>query len=61
MKAGAISFETRTTDEVMGPRKDRNITPFRLTKSWCHPYASTLNPSDLRYVEDNGYWGINLG
>ena len=32
-KAGAISFETRTIDEIMGPRKNRNLTSFRLTKS----------------------------
>ena len=60
-KVGAISLETRTTGEITGPRKDRNHTPFGVAKSRRHLYASTLNFTDLRYVEGSGYWGINLG
>ena len=26
-----------------------------------HLYPSTLNFSGIRYVEGDGYWGINLG
>lgn len=48
-KAGASSFET------LGPRKDRNQTPFRFTKSWCHLYASNLNYTAIRYVEGSRY------
>ena len=32
-KAEVISFEIRTTNEIMEPRKDRNSAPFRFTKS----------------------------
>jgi len=60
-KAGAISFETRIADEIIVvPRKDRNRTPFRLTKSLCGLYASALNFTNLHYVEGSRYRGINL-
>ena len=35
----------------MGPSKDRGPTPFRLTRSWCGLYGSTLNFTELCYVE----------
>ena len=54
-KAGAISFETRTTNEIMGVRKGRNSTPFKLTKFWCHLYASSLDFADLPYVGGSRY------
>jgi len=54
-KAGAISFETRSTSEITVPRKNRNPTPFKFTKSQRHLYASTINLADIRYAEGDGY------
>jgi len=53
--ARVISFGTRTTDEIMGPSKDRDPTPFRLTRSWCRLYGSTLNFTEPCCVEDSRY------
>ena len=54
-KARAISFETRTTDRIMGSRKDRNPTPLGFTKSWRQLYGSTLNFTDQHNVESSRY------
>jgi len=54
-KPGAISFDTRSTSEITVPRKDHNPTPFKLTKSQCRLYASTLDFTDLHYAEGGGY------
>ena len=40
---GAISFETRTTNEIIGSKKDWDSDPFRLTQFSYHLYASNLN------------------
>ena len=59
-KAGAISFETLTTNKITEPKKDRNSIPFKLTESWRHLYASshtTYNSGGQRILRNESASG----